>query len=228
MSEISDLESRISAAMDRIGRGLEAVKAASSGDATDESAAEHSVDKAAFAEAQDALETQKAHAIELQARIDALSVEREALETALEAAKAEVLTAQDAARSAQEAAAQAEAKCAQAEAAHAEAVAQAEARAAAEDGIDLEDNRDLLHNLARRLRRMRQTSKELRASNQVLRDAMKAELPEASLVQQSLEAEIQDLKGLRAADLAEMKAINAVLRPMLVQPAEDKTAEGGA
>ena len=218
MSEISDLESRISAAMDRIGRGLEGLKAASQ----ERDASE--ADSAALAGAQETLEAEKARVIELESRIDALMVEREALEGALETARSDARNAAEALEAARDEAEAAEGKRAEAEAALAEAQ-QAEAAA---EGIDIEDNRDLLNSLARRLRRMRQTSKELRASNQKLRDAMKAELPDAALVNQALEAEIESLRGLRDADVAEMNAINAALRPLLVPGETDKTAEGGA
>ena len=159
-------------------------------------------------------------------------VEREALEGALETARSDARTAAEAVEAARGEADAAEAKRGEAEAALAEAQKAAQEAAkeaeAAADKIDIEENRDLLNSLARRLRRMRQTNKELRGSNQQLRDAMKAGLSDAALVNQALEAEVQSLQGLREADLAEMNAISAALRPLLVQSATDKTAEGGA
>ena len=203
MSEISDLESRISAAMDRIGRGLEGLKAASDDVTEDQSGAD-----AALADAQGSLEREKAHAAELQARI-------EELEAALEAAKADAQSARDAASEAAEEAAETRAQ-------------ESGETDEAEEALDLEENRDILNQLASRLRRMRRTSRMLRASNLEMRDAMKAQLPDATLVNQSLEAELEDLKAMRAAELAEMKAVNAALRPMLAQPEKDQAAEGDA
>ena len=203
MSEISDLESRISAAMDRIGRGLEGLKAASDDVTEDQSGAD-----AALADAQGSLEREKAHAAELQARI-------EELEAALEAAKADAQSARDAASEAAEEAAETRAQ-------------ESGETDEAEEALDLEENRDILNQLASRLRRMRRTSRMLRASNLEMRDAMKAQLPDATLVDQSLKAELEDLKAMRAAELAEMKAVNAALRPMLAQPEKDQAAEGDA
>ena len=229
MSEISDLESRISAAMDRISRGLEALPTTVEADTSE--------DAEALEAARAELENEKLASAQLEERIKTLNGKLEEVETALADANDAVEKAADARDAAEEqlheAKAAHEAAMADAKAAHEaaleaaaeQAAAEAEALAPAAEVIDLDQQRDSIGQLANRLRRLRQTSRQVRGSNQQLRAAVKGNLPDASLVNQGLEAELESLKAMRAAELAEMDVIMAALRPMLgqdVPAAEDE------
>lgn len=203
MSEISDLESRISAAMDRISRGLETLPATpvvmDTGDAE------------ALEAAQAELENEKLANTQLQERVKTLNAKVEEVETAL----ADATDAVEKAAQAREAAVT-ELRDAQAalEAALAEAKDQTPTEPTAAV-IDLDSQRDVITQLANRLKRLRQTSRQVRGASQQLRDAAQKNLSDPALINQSLAAELENLKAMRAAELAEMEVITAALRPML-------------
>jgi chromosome segregation ATPase len=228
MSEISDLESRISAAMDRIGRGLEALSVAPDPmpEVDDRSAEVEALQKS--------LEDEKTANAQLEERLLALTSRQDELEAELEKAKADASAAEIAAQVAEGAASEArealEAANAKTEEAEAAAEKAAEEAKAAAPTVDLEADGKLLEQLAGRLRRLRQTSRMLRASNQELRDAAQKAAPDAliSLINESLKAELADLKAMRSAELIEMDVIAGTLRPMLEQPADVAKAEGDA
>lgn len=244
MSEISDLESRISAAMDRISRGLEGLPAAA-----DPSA---SADAEALEAVRAEVENEKLANTQLEERVKALNSKLEEAESALADANDAVEKAAAAREAAEEqlheakvaheaALAEAqtthEAAMAEAQAGHEAAMAdaqekgaaEAEAKAAEANTIDLDENRDTIGQLASRLRRLRQTSRQVRSFNQQLRLEARKGLSDPGLINQSVEAELENLKAMRAAELAEMDVIMAALRPMLGQdtPASD-VEEGDA
>ena len=178
MSEISDLEGRIAAAMDRISRGVEALGAADPGASED------------AAELRQALDDEKLANAQLEERVKALHSRQEELEAALAEAQAAPSVGEDKPEEASEA-------------------------AAPQAGIDLEEGRALLADLARRLRRLKDTTRTLRATNQQLRDAAEAEMPDAGLINEALKADLASLQALRSVEDTEMAAIVAVLRPLL-------------
>ncbi|WP_127111802.1 hypothetical protein [Shimia sediminis] len=203
MSEISDLESRISAAMDRISRGLETLPATP--------VAMDTGDAEALEAAQAELENEKLANTQLQERVKTLNAKVEEVETAL-------ADATDAVEKAAEAREAAVTELRDAQAAHEAAMAEAKDQTPAEPTaavIDLDSQRDTIAQLANRLKRLRQTSRQVRGANQQLRDAAQKNLSDPALINQSLAAELENLKAMRAAELAEMEVIMAALRPML-------------
>ena len=200
MSEISDLESRISAAMDRISRGLEGLAAPAAQEAGE--------DDSALKEARDALENEKLANAQLEDRVQSLKDKLAETETALAESKAAVEQAAEARDAAEE-----EMRAVQA-AAEAATEAATEAAGAAPT-IDLDEERDTIAQLARRLRRLRRTSRQLRSTGQQLREAAEKGLSDPALINQALAAELDDLQAIRAAEIAEMDVITAALRPML-------------
>lgn len=234
MSEISDLESRISAAMDRISRGLESYSApvASEEDTGKAEALQAELDSEKTANAQ--LEERNKS---LNERVEALESElseaRDAIEKAAEAREAaekDLASARDAADKADASRSEAEEALAAARAAVQEAADQAEEAARQKEEqshIDLDANRDAIKDLSQRLRRMRRTSRLVRGTNQMLREAAEKGLSDPALVNQALSAELESLKALRAAEQAEMDVIVGALRPMLDVSDEDAATEEG-
>lgn len=220
MSDISDLESRISAAMDRIGRGLEGLAKPAAGDiASDQSEA-----------LQAELDAEKTANAQLEERNKTLNGRIDAAETAL-------ADANDAIDKAAEAKEAAEAACKAVEAELATARAEAEAARLAEEddddqdgeiaALDLDENRDAIAQLSSRLRRLRRTSRLVRGTAQMLREAAEKELSDPSLINQAMAAELENIKAMRAAEIAEMDVIVGALRPMLdINPAAEAEKEG--
>lgn len=179
--------------MDRISRGLEGL--------APPAASEASEDAGALKEAQDALENEKLATAQLEDRVQSLKDKLSETETALAEANDAVEKAAEARDAAQQ------------ELAEVQAAKEAEAEAA--PTIDLDEERDTIAQLARRLRRLRRTSRQLRSTNQQLREAAEKGLSDPALINQSLAAELDDLQAMRAAEIAEMDVITAALRPML-------------
>lgn len=65
------------------------------------------------------------------------------------------------------------------------------------------------------LSRLKAVGDELRASNQALREANASALPDAELVNASLQSELEALRAARAADRAEIDDVLATLDPVL-------------
>lgn len=215
MSNISDLESRISAAMDRIGRGLEGLDGTGDGAGTDEMSQALAEEKRTNGQLEERIRA-------LSGKVDGLEADAATHEAALETVKTQ--TADEAKLSLTEA----EAKSALLTDALAEALADNETDAS-KPGIDLAEGRTVLDDLARRLRRLRVTIRELRSSNQQLRESAEKGLSDPALINQALQAELNDLRAERDAEKAEIDAILAVLRPLLDTPPADegdKTIEG--
>ncbi|MEP1969461.1 MAG: hypothetical protein ABJJ01_07485, partial [Marinomonas sp.] len=226
MSEISDLENRISAAMDRIGRGLETVANApvSGGEAGEDAE-----------RLERALEDEKLAGAQLEERVRALSERVETLETELSSANAateaaqgalaEVEAARDAAQSAQaEAETQRDAAETQREAAEAQRDAAESAKADAESGLaaaqsaaaevvpaasdaDIAASRVAMDELTQRLRRMRRLSRNIRENNQKLREAAEKGVTDPALINASLRSELETVNALRETDALETDAI---------------------
>lgn len=248
MSDISDLENRISAAMDRISRGLETIPAP--GQAADQAADREAVraaDQAVLDGMRDDLADEKLANAQLRERLGALSSRIEDLERSLETARDALEQAVDAREAAVLAQTTARAEIASAEAGRAaaqEAAQQAEAareelreeldaarealqeqtRSAARpvaQVIDLDASRDVLTQFERRLGRVRHTSRQLRGANQQLREAAEGGLSDPHLINQSLLCELNNLKAVRAAEMAEMDVITSALRPLLDESGSD-------
>lgn len=159
MSDIEDYQRRITAALDRIGKALEARPAAADGG---DLAAE--------------LEAERVANAQLEERVRAIKEKQEttvsALEKTVEDLNAEVASLKDA--------------------------------LADRDGG---------------LQRLRKVNAELRRSNAALREAHKAALPDAHLVNTSMMAELEALRADHAAGAAELSEIAAVLEPILAEEA---------
>ncbi len=222
MSDISDLENRISAAMDRISRGLETVTSPAP-----------ETNTAELESLQSALANEKLANAQLTERLNALNgrieeLERDlessgdAVEKAVEAREAAELLLASARVDAASAAAARDAVESDVEQARAQLAEQAEKLQELEtleeqkmQDLDLEQSRDALIQFERRLTRMRRTSRQLRGANQQLRDAAESGLSDPNLINQSLVTELNNLKATRAAEVAEMDVITSALRPML-------------
>lgn len=206
MSDISDLENRISAAMDRIGRGLEALGQAPEGDGEDNADVER---------LERALEDEKLAGQQLEERVRALTGKLETLETELAGVRDEAAAAQ---------AARAEAETALEMAADARDAAQAAPAASDEE---LAAVRQEMSELAGRLRRMRRLTKNLRENNQRLREAAEKGVVDPELINASLKGELEQLQALRETELVQTDAILAGLRPMLsgVAPVDETDSE---
>ena len=250
MSDISELESRISAAMDRIGRGIEALDAPTQAPPTD------TVDEGQFeAEreaAQKSLDAEKLLTAQLEEQVKALHARQDALEEDLAGAKVSATQSEEALGTANAAleAAQKDVKAAQSEAEDAKADAAAAkietgvaieaAQKAAQDaedaanqtpaeptGVDLDANREEILEMAFRLRRLRRTGRQMRQTIAVLRQSVDDKSVDADAINRSLEVELQNITAEREADLAEMNLLIGTLHPLLEPQAQDAdTSEG--
>ncbi|WP_282157951.1 hypothetical protein [Shimia thalassica] len=245
MSEISDLESRISAAMDRIGRSLEELPGGAA-DAGEMETLQQQLEEERLATAQ-MQERNRALVLRqesLEETVKSLESEIEVSRSYVDAGQAELEAAQTVAESAQAEAAQAvsdlekarqEIEDAKAALSEAEAAAQEAANqvleAAPEEPaaptLDLDENRDVINHLSKRIRRLRITSRQLREANNLLREATEKQLPDHTLVNKALQAELSNLKAEREVELAEMDVIMGALRPMLNDDAQEKEAQDG-
>jgi chromosome segregation ATPase len=178
-----------------------------------------------------ALENEALVTAQMEERVRALTARQSDLEAELAAEKDARAAAEETlkgADSAREAAAQAliaaEARAEAAETAAAAAADAAEERAAAaaaepapaEPDAEAEANRALLDELANRLRRLRQTTRRERATNQVLRDQVeKGGQVDPAAVNAALKADLDTLTALREAEMTETALILAELRPLV-------------
>lgn len=243
MSEISELESRLSAALERIGRGVDAMQAvvAEPEEGEDVQALRRALENEALVTAQmeervraltarqTELETElataneaRALAEEAQASVDDV---QQASEAALKAAQAdaeETKAALLAAEARAEAAETAAAAAADAAEDAAEKAAEAPEVAPVADTAAVEANRELLNELAKRLRRLRQIVRKERTANQVLRHQVEQEEKvDPGAFNEALQADLNTLTALREAEMAETAVILAELRPLLHGEAVD-------
>ncbi len=235
MSDISELDSRLNAALERIGRGVDALQTAAAepdGDGEDVQALRRALENEALVTAQmeERLRSLTARQAELEAE---LAAEKEALSAAQSQERDDAAEA-DAAQAAAVAAAvsaskdemQAEfdAQTAALVAAHADALAAAAAEAPAAEVTEelasasdptAQSNRALLDELAKRLRRLRQMARRERTANQVLRTQAEKDIADPEAINEAMKADIETLSALRDAEMAETALILAELRPLL-------------
>ena len=80
----------------------------------------------------------------------------------------------------------------------------------------VEENRVMLGELGKRLRRLRQMARRERSANQVLREQVEKDgMVDPSAVNQALKADLDTLTALREAESAETAVILAELRPLV-------------
>ncbi|KPA22321.1 Chromosome partition protein Smc [Shimia sp. SK013] len=255
MSDISDLESRLSGALERIGRGVAKLGPASAAadaevpavqDMSEEVASlrralEHEASASAQLEERLRAVTQKQDEVEAE-----LSVAREAAEKA-EAELAEAHEAADAtvtevadlrttvdldSAAGEEADERIEELSEKVAVLEGQLEVQTSARIAAEAAADsarnslatagagdgeesLLANREAMEQMAQRLRRMRRMGKGVRENNERLRAAAEDKVVDVALINDALKAEIDSLKALREAEMAEADVILTGLAPML-------------
>lgn len=237
MSDITELDSRLNAALERIGRGVDALQVPVSepDDGEDVQALRRALENEALVTAQmeERLRSLTARQAELEAE---LATEQEALaaaqsqasedaaavEATVSAAKDEMqaeFDVQIATLNQAQADALAEAQLeAQATAAEGFIAPEAEDESAPASGIVPQDNRALLDELAKRLRRLRQMARRERTANQVLRTQAEKEISDPDAINEALKADIETLSALREAEMAETALILAELRPLLEGP----------
>lgn len=228
MSDISELEGRLTAALERIARGVDGMQAAVAepDEGEDVQALRRALENEALVTAQ------------MEERVRALTSRQTELEEELGAAQTAKTDAEDALKTAEsqaedtsaalltaEARAEAAETAAGAAADAAEAAAEAaETKAAAEDApaqdaalaADVEQNRVMLAELGKRLRRLRQMARRERSANQVLREQVEKDgMVDPSAVNGALKADLDTLSALREAESAETAVILAELRPLV-------------
>ncbi|MBO6896624.1 MAG: hypothetical protein JJ868_04540 [Shimia sp.] len=227
MSDISELEGRLTAALERIARGVDGMQASAS-------EPEEGEDVQALRRA---LENEALVTAQMEERVRALTARQTELEEELSAAQAAKSDAEEALKAAEGKADEATAALTTAEA-RAEAAETAAAAAAdvAEDGGAAEapearsdgnaEQREMLEELAKRLRRLRQMARRERAANQVLREQVEKDgMVDPSAINEALKADLDTVSALREAENAETAIILAELRPlvqgMVVAPEAD-------
>ncbi|MFY0660975.1 MAG: hypothetical protein JXR15_10810 [Shimia sp.] len=247
MSDISELEGRLTAALERIARGVDGMQAAVAepDEGEDVQALRRALENEALVTAQ------------MEERVRALTARQTELEEELGAAQAAQSDAEEALKTAEGKAEETSASLlaaeARAEAAETAAAAVADAAeeaaenadssagetadpAPAEDGAlaaAVEENRVMLGELGKRLRRLRQMARRERSANQVLREQVEKEaMVDPSAVNEALKADLDTLSALREAESAETAVILAELRPlvhgMASAASEDDKAEDSA
>lgn len=210
MSEISDLEGRISAAMERIGRGVETLHSAATqpGVADDVQALRRALENEAMVTAQ------------MEERVRALSGQQSDMEAELEAQKAAHSETEAALIKADAALAIAQAAQVSAEEALEEASAAAATVNSAGSDENIAANREAMEQMGQRLRRLRKLNKVVRENNEKLRVAASDGVADPALINDSLQIELDSLNALRDAELSETDLILSGLRPMLAGQAK--------
>jgi hypothetical protein len=227
MSDISELEGRLTAALERIARGVDGMQASAS-------EPEEGEDVQALRRA---LENEALVTAQMEERVRALTARQTELEEELSAAQAAKSDAEEALTAAEGKADETTAALTTAEArAEAAETAAAAAADAAENGAAVEapasategdaEHREMLEELAKRLRRLRQMARRERSANQVLREQVEKEgMVDPSAINEALKADLDTLSALREAENAETAIILAELRPlvqgMVVAPEAD-------
>lgn len=225
MTEISDLERRLSEALDRMrtshAETREALKRALVRLA--ESEAESNVPAADDAAVVDALRRE----VEVLGQTVASGIDRVAtLGEELAAEKARTLALGDALALEQEKVAMAIAeaevdKAASPQSARTDTEAQASGRLMGlQAGAEAEQQQTRLTDLEMSVQQLQLVNAQLRQNNAALRRAHEAGLPDADLINEGLQAEIEALQAVRAADRAEIDSVLAALKT-LVEETED-------
>jgi len=198
MSEIAELENRLSAALDRIVQGVDRVAVAGAGAAATASEVPDLSDTvteqaARIAELEAALTEERAAKVALQEEVDRL--------TATVAAVADQPTGNadiDALKKA-----------------HADEVEYLRAVSASE--------REAWEGLNSRLVRMRRTNKLMRGNAAALRQAAVGKVVEADVINQSLQTELEALQAAHDLERAEADVILKTLQPLLGDPEKDSS-----
>ena len=162
MTEIAELERRITGALQRIARGLEAGLPAAAPDPGFDGLPDAALDEA--------LESERLVNAQLTERVRALKDKQETVLAALDAKVARLTEALDA------------------------------------QGLDLA--------------RLNLTNSALRENSRVLREALEAGVGDAQLINTSMAVELAALRASRSAEIAEMDAILAELRPLIEETAD--------
>lgn len=226
MTDISDLEQRLTGALDRLRAAWQTASAEARSARLEAQAARRDNDAltAALNEAQSQLENAVAAAAapagsgeDTQAALaDAATARAEAaaMLDALEAEKEIVATLSDQLDAARQAASDAQAQ-----------VQTLQAKVAVSDGAALganlgksaetEDTLNRLTDMEARIDQLTTVNSQLRKNNAALRNAHAAAVPDADLINAGLQAEIDALQALRAADRTEIDSVLAALKPLL-------------
>ncbi|TCL09683.1 hypothetical protein BXY66_1739 [Shimia isoporae] len=238
MSDITDLESRLSAAIERIGAGVatlgaapaepadraedmtaevESLRRALEGEASASAQLEERLRavtqkqeelEAELAKAQEQAETAEGEVAELRAKVDQDSEAGDEADARIDELTAKVSELESALEAEKTARITAEADAEGARAALA-------AAGAGDGGEALSANREAMEQMAQRLRRMRRMSKGVRENNERLRAVAEEKVVDATLINDSLRVEIDSLKAQREAEMAEASVILTGLAPML-------------
>ncbi|SMP10882.1 hypothetical protein [Shimia sagamensis] len=230
MSDISELEGRLTAALERIARGVDGMQAAVAepDEGEDVQALRRALENEALVTAQmeERVRALTARQTELEEELGAAQTAKTDAEDALKAAEstaedtsAALLTAEARAEAAETAAAAA-ADAAEEAASQAGSVPESAGDVApAEDAAlteAVEENRVMLAELGTRLRRLRQMARRERSANQVLREQVEKDgMVDPSAVNGALKADLDTLSALREAESAETAVILAELRPLV-------------
>ncbi|MFV0513059.1 MAG: hypothetical protein ACK5MY_05430 [Jhaorihella sp.] len=239
MSQIEELQSRIAAAMDRIGNGVEALAAGpgAAGSVADLTAAldEEKLANAQLGERLKSIKTR--HEEDMQAlrdeldrsgELDALKSDNGRLASQIEtmtAANGE-LTAENAALKAQIEGLKTDAEAIAGEIERLKAdLAAAEKGEAAQAEMDrlragAEEQGNILARLDMEVQRMRQSNDQLREVNARLREANSDGVGEPELINKAMLAEIEGLRAARASDATEAGAVLRKLETLLAGSAE--------
>lgn len=168
MTQIDELERRITAAMDRIGQGVEALASAAPA-----APAEPQVDPEEVDKLKTALEEERLANAQLEERVKAIREKQDSKVSALE--------------------------------------------------VQAEAQRESLAKLDDELQRLRAANELLRDSNVALRQANEAGVAEPHLINKAMLAELESLRAVRAADVAESNVLIGALEPLLAKAAEPES-----
>ncbi len=208
MSEIADLESRLSAALDRIAQGLENVSAAPDAPADQPDASEESEGVEAKTSALKA---------EIEMLQDALAQERHAKEILVSEVE-RLQNAPDTPASVAVSDEGAIAEIAALKAAHAAEIAGLQEAVAEE--------RKAWEGLNSRVVRMRRSNKLMRSNTIALRQAAADQTADAELINQSLQLELDAVMAAQELERAEVDVVLKTLQPLLGEPvATEETGE---
>ena len=192
MSEIADLENRLSAALDRIAQGVDQID---TGEASTDSD-------------NDALEAQAARIAELEAALETERGEKAVLEDQIK-----TLSGAATANAAVTGDATGDADLEALKQAHAEELEYLRAVSASE--------REAWEGLNSRLVRMRRTNKLMRSNAAAMRHEASMKVADPEAINQSLQAELEALQAAYELERAETDVILKTLQPLLGEPEKD-------
>lgn len=192
MSEIADLENRLSAALDRIAQGIDKIDTGSAPIAGDN----------------DAAEAQAARIAELEATLEAERAEKAVLEDQIQ-----TLTGAAAANAATSGGAAGDADLDALKQAHAEELEYMRAVSASE--------REAWEGLNSRLVRLRRTNKLMRSNAAAMRHEASMKVADPEAINQSLQSEFEALQAAYELERAETDVILKTLQPLLGDPEKD-------